>query len=250
MSRILIVDDERNVLKTLSLVLQRHDYSVLQAQNGPDALRVLDQEPCDFVVSDIRMSPMDGYTLASLIHQKYPQIGIVFMSAFGFEDQSPTIDQVMQYPKLTKPFSVSELIKILKEEEEKVKKQEKETPDRIVIVGDEEKNRGIVDGLHSLGFDANIVQPNSQIAQKLQHLPVDLFLLDETVLTGEDWRVLNTIDQMKPQKPVMLLSDAAETRNPRVVQDMGLTVLNRKKFFEDLQWTRTFIRQHVHGRRS
>jgi len=250
MSRVLIVDDERNVLKTLSLILQRHDYSVLQAQNGPDALRVLDQEPCDFVVSDIRMSPMDGYTLASLIHQKYPQIGIVFMSAFGFEDQNPASDQVMHYPKLTKPFSVSDLIKILKEEEERIKKQEEQAPDRIVVIGEEERNRDIVDGLRSLGFDAKLVQPDPHIAHKLQHFAADLFLLDETVLTGEDWRVLNTIDQLKPQKPVMLLSDHSDARATPVVQDMDLAVLNRKNFFEDLQWTRTFIRQHVHRRRS
>ena len=70
MSRVLIVDDEKNVLKTLSIGLRRYKYLVEQAQNGPDALTILDRESCDFVVSDIRMSPMDGYTLASEIQQK------------------------------------------------------------------------------------------------------------------------------------------------------------------------------------
>lgn len=245
MSRVLIVDDERNVLKTLSLVLQRNDYSVFQAQNGPDALKVLDQEPCDFVVSDIRMSPMDGYTLASLIHQKYPWIGIVFMSAFGFEDQNSGTDPVSEFPKLTKPFPVSDLIRILKEEEDKKKSKETLNPGRIVFLGEAESNEGIIRQLKSMGYEVQIVQARQHADWVGQNLQADLFLVDEAILTGEDWKALNTIDQIAPKKPVMLLSDDAEVRNPRMVRELGVTVLNRKKFFEDGDWTRSFFQQHI-----
>ena len=104
MSTVLLVDDEKNVLKTLSLSLKRHDFNVQQAQNGPEALKLLEQVPCDFVVSDIRMVPMDGFKLASAIRTKYPQIGIIFMSAYSKEDHSDLPDEISQCPRLTKPL--------------------------------------------------------------------------------------------------------------------------------------------------
>lgn len=250
MSRVLIVDDERNVLKTLSLVLQRYEYSVVQAQNGPDALKVLDQEPCDFVVSDIRMSPMDGYTLASLIHQKYPQIGIVFMSAFGFDDANPDSAHTSGFPKLTKPFPVSDLVRVLKEEEDKRKKtgngqQKKQSSKHIVILGDEIRNQDVFEQLKSMGLNVEIVPAGGRVEQSLQNRPADLFLVDEAVLAGENWKVLNTIDQIAPQKPVMLLTDRAEVEDPRIVHDLNITVLNRKRIFKDPAWTHAFVLQHL-----
>jgi CheY-like chemotaxis protein len=250
MPRVLIVDDERNVLKTLSLVLQRHDFAVMQAQNGPDALKVLDQEPCDFVLSDIRMSPMDGYTLASLIHQKHPDVSIVFMSAFGFEDQAPAADPVAQYPKLTKPFPVSDLIKVLEQEEDKRKNREPALNKdgakiRVAVLGEAGRNQDILGHFQALGLEAVLVPPGPGAKERILALAADLYVVDEIVLTGEDWKVLNAIDQLAPRKPVVLLSDHAEARDPHVVKDLGMAVLNRKKCLESKDWTLEFIRQHV-----
>jgi DNA-binding NtrC family response regulator len=250
--KVLIVDDERNVLKTLSLVLQRHDFTVMQAQNGPDALKVLDKEPCDFVLSDIRMSPMDGYTLASLIQQKHPDISIVFMSAFGFEDQAPSTDPVSQLPKLTKPFPVSDLIKVLKQEDDKRKSRAPVRAEaaakikiRIAVLGEAERNQDVLGHLEAMGFDTVLVQPGPEVKERILGLAADLYFIDEAVLTGEDWRVLNAIDQLVPRKPVVLLSDHAEARDPHVVHDLGMAVLNRKKCMEDKAWTLEFLRQRV-----
>ena len=112
MSTVLLVDDEKNVLKTLSLSLKRHDFTVQQAQTGPDALRLLEREPCDFVVSDIRMTPMDGYKLASAIRKRYPEMPVIFMTAFAGEDAGGLSDRIGDIPKLTKPFPVVDLVRL------------------------------------------------------------------------------------------------------------------------------------------
>lgn len=119
MSRVLLVDDERNVLKTLSIGLQRHKYTVLKAQNGAEALRIMEEDPCEIVVSDVRMSPMDGYTLTSRIHKKYPWVSIVLMSAYGFEEKQAEQEERLVCPRLTKPFTISELVRVLRDEEKK-----------------------------------------------------------------------------------------------------------------------------------
>jgi DNA-binding NtrC family response regulator len=246
MPKVLIVDDERNVLKTLSLVLQRHDFTVMQAQNGADALKVLDKESCDFVLSDIRMSPMDGYTLASLIRQKHPDISIVFMSAFGFEDQAPAADPVAQLPKLTKPFPVSELIKVLEQEEDKRKIRAAAVPKtRVALLGQAKRNQEVLTHLQAMGFDAVLVQPGPDIRERILGLAADLYFVDEDMLTGEDWKVLNAIDQIQPRKPLVLLSDRAEARDPHVVVDLGMAVLNRKRCLEDKDWTLEFLKHRA-----
>ena len=118
MFRVLVVDDEKNVLTTLSIGLKRHDYLVSQAKSGPEALKLLEEQPFDFVVSDIRMLPMDGYTLASLIRNRHPQIGIVLMSAYAFEEKEERL-KALGLPWLTKPFEVTDLVGILEDEKNK-----------------------------------------------------------------------------------------------------------------------------------
>lgn len=119
MSRILLVDDEKNVLKSLSIGLRRYDYSVSQAKNGTEALRVLEENPCDIVISDVRMSPMDGYALAARVREKYPGTSIVLMSAYGFEEETDENGGDLVNHRLTKPFAITDLVQILREEEMK-----------------------------------------------------------------------------------------------------------------------------------
>ena len=116
MSRVLLVDDEKNVLKSLAIGLGRHAYDVCKAQSGPEALKILEEQRFDIVVSDVRMKPMDGYTLASNIHDKYPHVRIVLMSAFGFDDGSTCVGESYICHRLTKPFAVADLIEVLRRE--------------------------------------------------------------------------------------------------------------------------------------
>ncbi|HEX9934243.1 MAG TPA: response regulator, partial [bacterium] len=231
----------------LSLVLQRHDYAVMQAQNGPEALKVLDQEPCDFVVSDIRMSPMDGYTLASLIQKKHPSVGIVFMSAFGFEDQVAGSDpSSTRFPRLTKPFPVSDLIKVLKEEEHKrqtldILLQEARPNKRVALLGVENRNRDVLRMLETMGFQAILIPPGSDILERLGDNVVDLYLVDEAIAEGDDWRALNAVDQTAPHKPVLMLTDRPGTNKSYPGRDFGLAVVDRKRFLNDSHWAKALL---------
>jgi DNA-binding NtrC family response regulator len=120
MTQVLIVDDEKNILTTLSIGLRRHAFDVKQAQSGPEALRIMEEQPCDIVISDVRMRPMDGYALASRLREKFPWVSIVLMSAYGFGDEFYEGDEGLMYPRLTKPFTVAELVTVIREEQEKI----------------------------------------------------------------------------------------------------------------------------------
>ena len=63
MFQILVVDDDRNMRMLLKAVLQAENYTVFTAENGEDALDVMDKEHIDLVVLDIMMPKMDGYAM-------------------------------------------------------------------------------------------------------------------------------------------------------------------------------------------
>lgn len=77
---ILIVDDKRQRLETLSAVLHQNGYEVLTALNGSDALRLITATHVDLVVLDYYMPIMNGGTVAVEIRRMYPDMPIIIYS--------------------------------------------------------------------------------------------------------------------------------------------------------------------------
>ncbi len=87
MRKILIVDDEVQILKALSRMFLDTDYEIFSAANSTDAMELLTNTEIDMVISDMRMPLQDGYTLLSMIKEKYPKIIRIILS--GYADEKP-----------------------------------------------------------------------------------------------------------------------------------------------------------------
>ena len=81
MFQILVVDDDKNTRMLLKAVLQAENYTVFTAENGEDALRVMDKEHIDLVVLDIMMPKMDGYAFTKLLRENNNNLPILMVSA-------------------------------------------------------------------------------------------------------------------------------------------------------------------------
>ncbi|MDO4812736.1 MAG: response regulator transcription factor [Eubacteriales bacterium] len=81
MFHILIADDDKNTRLLLKTVLEEGKYVVYTAENGADALQVIDHEHIDLVVLDIMMPKMDGYELTELLRQNNNNLPILMVSA-------------------------------------------------------------------------------------------------------------------------------------------------------------------------
>jgi DNA-binding NarL/FixJ family response regulator len=113
--RLLVVDDEPNLLRAVAAVLRGEGFDVMTARNGKDALLQIAKSLPDLIVSDVRMPVMDGYTLArqlrSAPHTKL--IPIVFLTA-----KDETADRIEGFRSgvdvyLTKPFEPDELVAVI-----------------------------------------------------------------------------------------------------------------------------------------
>ncbi len=115
MKRLLIVDDEPNLLAAIAAVLRSEGFDVTTARNGRDAMLQIARAVPDLIVSDVRMPIMDGYTLArklrSAPHTKL--IPVVFLTA-----KDETRDRIEGFRSgvdvyLTKPFEPDELVAVI-----------------------------------------------------------------------------------------------------------------------------------------
>ena len=68
---ILVVEDDEDIIKLLKIYLEGDDYRVISAENGIDALKIIENIKVDLVVMDIMMPKMDGYELTKKIREKY-----------------------------------------------------------------------------------------------------------------------------------------------------------------------------------
>ena len=232
MCQILVVDDEKNVLKTLTIGLQRHSFNVMQAQTGTEALKIIATDKVDFVVSDIRMYPMDGYTLASKIKTQHPEVGIIFMSAYGFEDSTPLDHNAHFYPHLTKPFTVSELVETLKEAESKRKTEFK----KILFIGDPVELKKVQNILTAFSCQIESFKKYEDTKDKLKKNKYDLYLIENNYLRDHQWKILNLIDQYTPHLPVALLVSQKGNHHSFETPDMKVTLLQKERFLMDENW--------------
>ena len=80
--RILVVDDDPSMIEVLSAFLENKGYAVDTGENGFEALELLDQHEYDLVISDIDMAGMNGFELLKETRSRFPDIGIVLMTAY------------------------------------------------------------------------------------------------------------------------------------------------------------------------
>ena len=107
---ILIVDDEPALAKVAEKILQSSGYQTFCVENGNAALNILEEHPVDLVFSDVIMPEMNGYTLANIIREKYPQIKIQLTSGFNDQTHETLSDKQLHEQLLQKPVRSKELL--------------------------------------------------------------------------------------------------------------------------------------------
>jgi two-component system cell cycle sensor histidine kinase/response regulator CckA len=106
---ILLVEDEPMVRTVAERALTRHGYKVLTANNGEEALELIDQgDEIALLISDVVMPLMDGPTMVREARKSRPDLPILFMSGYAEEQLRKSID-IANVAFLPKPFSVQDL---------------------------------------------------------------------------------------------------------------------------------------------
>lgn len=108
--RLLVVDDDPDLLRLLTLRLRAADYDVMPVKSGTEALAQLVIFRPHLVITDLRMDGMDGLTLFDAIHQDNPSLPIIILTAHGTIPDAIAATQRGVFNFLTKPFNGKELL--------------------------------------------------------------------------------------------------------------------------------------------
>jgi DNA-binding NtrC family response regulator len=112
-NRVLVVDDERNQREVYTLILEDDGFEVTTAQSGEQAVRLARENDFDLVLTDYKMTGMDGLTLLSELVQIDPSIIVVMMTAHGSVESVKEALRAGAFDYLEKPVDRDQLLKVV-----------------------------------------------------------------------------------------------------------------------------------------
>lgn len=109
--KIMVVDDNKDIRTSVHQILEICGYEVIEAEDGMNCLKQLEQGHLDLVILDIMMPGMNGWDVAARMKQneKWNSIPIVFLTAKG-DDMSVGLAGLASEDYIIKPFDVNQLI--------------------------------------------------------------------------------------------------------------------------------------------
>ncbi|MEK6700187.1 MAG: sigma-54 dependent transcriptional regulator [Nitrospirota bacterium] len=108
-ANILVVDDEKDICKALSILLSKEGYAVREAYNGEEALELLAKENFDLVMTDIKMEKKDGFEVLREAQKISPGTPVIMMTAFASVGSAVEAMRAGAVDYITKPFINDEI---------------------------------------------------------------------------------------------------------------------------------------------
>lgn len=107
-----VVDDDRSIRWVLDKALKQAEMDVTLFENAADVLRALESNQPDAIISDVRMPGMDGLQLLSRIHNQYPDLPVIIITAHSDLDSAVSAYQGGAFEYLPKPFDIDEAVEL------------------------------------------------------------------------------------------------------------------------------------------
>jgi two-component system response regulator HydG len=119
--RILIVDDERIALKNLEHVMKKEEYDVVSTQSGQNALKLLEEQRFDVILTDLKMEKVDGMQVFNKSKELYPDSEVIIITGFASLDSAVQGMKHGAFYYIAKPFKLDEVRQVVKEAVEKIR---------------------------------------------------------------------------------------------------------------------------------
>ena len=203
MPNILIVDDEQSYRQLLSLVFEAEGNKIRTAMNGRQALEMLQAEPADVIISDVKMPDMDGIEMLRAVRETQPDLGVILMTAFASVDTAREAFKLGADDFIQKPFDVEELKLIVKK-----------TLEKQALI---DENRAFKRAQRERGSIKNIVGTSAKMNAIFQMIETVAEVQSTVLLTGESGTgkelVARAIHDLSPraEKPFISINCGAFT---------------------------------------
>jgi DNA-binding NtrC family response regulator len=133
MTKILVVDDEKITLKNLEHILKKEGYDVTATDSGIQALKLIEEQQFDIVLTDIKMEKVDGFEILKKCRSLYPDTEVIMITGYATVENAVEAMKQGAFYYISKPFKLDIIRKIVKEATEKIslKKEVKELREKL-----------------------------------------------------------------------------------------------------------------------
>jgi CheY-like chemotaxis protein len=117
--KILVIDDEELIIKSLTKLLEKSGFAIFVAKNGQDALAICEEENFDLIIADIRMPGVNGVETIEQIRSqpqktKSDNIPVIFITGYADESMKQKAKSLKPIAFIYKPFEINELVNKIK----------------------------------------------------------------------------------------------------------------------------------------
>jgi len=201
LNKILIIDDEANLRGLLARIIQLEGYSVTEADNGKNALKLLEHELFQVIITDVKLPDINGVDLTAKLKSSYPATEIIVLTAYGTIEDGVKAIKNGAFDYLTKGDHQSKIIPLVSKATEKALLQQK--------VSDLESRLTKKFGFHQiLGTSRSIVNA-IELAKKVATTATNVLILGETGVGKEVFAEAIHYESPRRAKPLVALNCSA-----------------------------------------
>ena len=131
LERILVIDDEDSIRKTISMILRREGYAVDTAENGKQAIEKTNESFYNLAVIDIRLPDMEGTELLTALKETTPKMVKIILTGFPALENAVKAVNNGADAYLIKPVNTNELLRVIREQLNKQKKEREYGQERL-----------------------------------------------------------------------------------------------------------------------
>lgn len=206
MTKILIVDDEEGVRKIHNVMLKNEGFEVLEAPDAIEASTILNREPVDIMLLDIKMPWVYGSVFYDVIQRSHKKVKVIVASVYSIDEQRKTIKGAADY--YDKSQGVDMLLEKVKKVERDIKQQKS-----ILVIDDEPRIRKIYHNyLQECGY--RIIEAydgNSGLGILKENSNVALVLLDLAMPKKSGFEIYEQIRKEFPDMKILIASVFTES---------------------------------------
>jgi CheY-like chemotaxis protein len=127
-AKVLLVDDEREFVQTLSERLIMRDMGPAVAYDGESALNLIKEDEPEVMIVDLKMPGIDGLEVLKKVKETRPDIEVIILTGHGHEEDRERCMKLGAFAYLQKPLDINELSEIIKKANEKIRQKKESKP--------------------------------------------------------------------------------------------------------------------------
>jgi len=203
--RLLLVDDDKEILDQMSKFLERRGFNADTASSGQKAINRIDKEEYDLVITDLKMPRISGMDVLAAVKEKSPSTYVMILTGYGTIETAVNAMKIGAFDYLSKPFKMKDLL----EKVDLVRKEMKLRKDikRIKLI-EEFKGVDYIDFLREYNIDRPMLLITSKDPSKI----VEKFDIEQPEMV---WLSNEESDISIPPKKLVLLKDKIKSYTNR-----------------------------------